>query len=66
MSRDLLRSSLVYQVNDQVYSKLERQVRVSPRQKQGLTVVVHLYQSVLDPDPEKRSLPPSPAHQALL
>jgi hypothetical protein len=66
MSRDLLRSSLVYQVNDQVYSRLEREVRVSPTDKSRLTTGIHLHQSIPYRNPKERSLPPTPTHQALL
>lgn len=65
MSRDLLRSSLVYQVNDQVYTRLEREVRVSLHMKSELTIVIHIHQSIPNRDPKERSLPPTPTHQAL-
>jgi hypothetical protein len=66
MSRDLLRSSLVYQVNDQVYDGLERQVRVSSKIDHQLMSVLYSHQ----PDPyrnsEKGSLTASTADQAVL
>jgi hypothetical protein len=65
MSRDLLRSSLVYQVNDQVYSRLEREVRVSHITRSRLTIVIHLHQSISYRDPKERSLSPTPTDQAV-